>query len=197
MGELNNENGRDVSNPGNTPDRRKFLGFIPFFVGILAIGATVVISIGEILLSPLRKKKGEESDGGYIFVTKIDSLSASDSPKKFKVFKRTLDAWTRYESKSVGSVYLKKIEKEDGMKVLAWNARCPHGGCPVGFREKQDDFFCGCHNSRFTNTGQLPKEKTYSPRPMDTLKVEIRNDEEVWIEFINFQVGTSLKKPVS
>ena len=141
MAEVRNTKSCDSDNVGNLPDRRKFLGFFPFFAGLIAIGATAIISVSEMIFSPFKKKVSKNSGDSYLFITKLDALTADSPPKKFKVYKRTLDAWTRYESRSIGAVYLKRVEKEGKTKILAWNARCPHAGCTIGYRERQKEFF--------------------------------------------------------
>lgn len=174
-------------------DRRKFLGLFSLITGLGAIGVSAIATISEIILSPLRKRSGQPAN--LVYVAHVEALPEDGTPMLFKVFKETQDAWTRYGTRSVGNVYLKRTE--GGTKVVAWNARCPHAGCSVSFRHKNKDFFCGCHNSRFTENGELPGESTYAPRPMDSLKAEIRNGNEIWVEFMNFQVGTKNKTAIS
>lgn len=198
---MKNFENSDTRGPDSPSNRRGFLGITSIILGVSALLGTALVTAFEVLYAPIRPKKqvknGEKQENSLVFVTKLESIPKDGTPGRFKVFKQTSDAWTKYESQSVGNVFLKFISKDDAAEVLAWNARCPHAGCPISYRSKNTDFFCGCHDSRFTSDGALPEEKTHSPRQMDTLKVEIRNNDEVWVEFMDFQVGTKDKKPVS
>jgi thiosulfate dehydrogenase [quinone] large subunit len=37
----------------------------------------------------------------------------------------------------------------------AFNATCPHQGCPVRFQGASDGFRCPCHGSHFTSQGKV------------------------------------------
>ena len=45
----------------------------------------------------------------------------------------------------------------------------------------------------FDLDGRRTNEKSMSPRDMDTLEVEIRNQNEVWVKFQHFQKGIPAK----
>ena len=46
------------------------------------------------------------------------------------------------------------LQLEPG-KFTAFDAVCPHQGCPVQFVSPRDGFACPCHGSRFTATGKV------------------------------------------
>ena len=79
--------------------------------------------------------------------------------------------------------------------MTALHAACPHAGCFVDYRGDHKDFFCPCHNSSFAADGTVADPKSPSPRPLDTLDLEVRGS-EVWIRFQNFAAGHKEKRPV-
>lgn len=59
-----------------------------------------------------------------------------------------------------------KIIEENGRPIAAYNdngqikkmsAKCPHKSCNVAWHSSQKDWYCPCHGSRFTPTGQVTK----------------------------------------
>jgi Rieske Fe-S protein len=77
--------------------------------------------------------------------------------------------------------------------VIAYNTVCPHLGCFVDYRKKEQDFFCPCHDSNFDLNGKLVKG--VSPRAMDTLEVDQEKLKvgEVWVKFQRFKGNTKEK----
>ena len=63
-----------------------------------------------------------------------------------------------------------QMEPEWPVSVIAYNTVCPHLGCFVDYRKKEQDFFCPCHDSNFDLNSKLVKG--VSPRAMDTLEVD-------------------------
>ena len=196
------------SQENTTPDRRSFFGMALFGAGSIATLAAAVGSFVSGLVQPIRparpdkmeKAQSDESDAAgksdeYLFVTRLESLPENGQAARFPVIANPVDAWTRHQSRSIGNVYLRRTDSENG--ILAWNARCPHAGCTIDFRSEKNDFFCHCHESQFRSDGSLPEGRTHSPRAMDSLETEIRNSNEIWIRFQQFQVGTSDKRPIS
>ena len=97
------------------------------------------------------------------------------------------DAWTKYPEKPLGAVFLRKLE--DG-GVQAFNSSCPHAGCSVGFRARDEVFYCPCHESTFLLDGSRG-EVCVSPRGLDSLEVDIDKLKEgdVWVIFQNFALA--------
>jgi Rieske Fe-S protein len=144
-----------------------------------------------VLLEPLRRKS---ATGGMIRVTGLDALPADGKPHTFPVIQGIHDdAWTRVQNVPVGSVHL--IRHPDREEILALNSTCPHAGCLVPYSPQKECFACPCHTSSFDLTGaRVNPEKSPSPRDMDSLVCEVR-DGGVWVEYQNFQIATSEKKP--
>jgi Rieske Fe-S protein len=152
-------------------------------VAPVAAGVTV-------LLGPLRKPA---PDGSWVMLTKLEGLKAGEAPRLFKVFVERTDAWTRHAASAVGSVFL---ERTGERTVRAFNSSCPHLGCSVEWRKEKTDYFCPCHDSAFSKDGVVVG-KSPAARGLDTLTVEIRGEDEVWVRFQDFKAGVKEKIPVS
>lgn len=158
---------------------------------VCAIGGAVAgipVATGvAVYTDPLRRK---DSAGEFIKITSLDSLPEDGSPRKFTVYANRKDIWTTFPSSPIGAVYIAKTGK-DSLRVL--NVICPHAGCFVEHMPDNKVFFCPCHTSIFTLEGDPLDEDSPSPRPLDELKYEIRNEGEIWVEFMNFVPGEAGK----
>ncbi|HKS37073.1 MAG TPA: Rieske 2Fe-2S domain-containing protein, partial [Verrucomicrobiae bacterium] len=83
-----------------------------------------------------------------------------------------------------------------GKQVQAFNVICPHAGCFVDYVAARKGYFCPCHNSTFGVDGRIADAKSPSPRGLDELEAEIRNDTEIWVKFRNFRAGVKQRIPV-
>jgi menaquinol-cytochrome c reductase iron-sulfur subunit len=174
--------------PSGNENRRGFLGkaaavacgavalFVPTAVGVAAF------------LNPLRQK----GEGGRLLrLASIDMLPEDGTPMKVAAIADRTDAWTQYPPEEIGAVFLRR----DGDKVSALQTLCPHAGCPIGFDQQNKGFACPCHDQpKFDISGKrIDGPKSFSPRDMDSLDVEIRNTNEVWVKFQTFVLGTAEK----
>ena len=141
------------------------------------------------LLGPLSKPA---ADGSWVQLTKLDLLPVGSAPRLFQVFVERTDAWTRHGRSAVGSVYLERVAEND---VRAFSTACPHLGCSVVWQDTQRNYFCPCHDSAFTKEGEVIQPSP-AARPLDTLLVEVRNENEVWVRFQDFKAGIKEKIPV-
>lgn len=162
-----------------------------------AIGAVLTLVPGlaglTVIFDPL-KRKGATGGEDAVRVTTLSALPADGVPRKFTVVKDRRDAWTYYPATPVGAVYLRRTESNE---VRAHNVVCPHAGCFVGYTRERNEFLCPCHNSTFALSGEVNDPSSPSPRGLDELEVEIRNESEVWVRFRNFQPGHEEKIPVA
>ncbi|MEM7811887.1 MAG: Rieske 2Fe-2S domain-containing protein [Planctomycetota bacterium] len=120
------------------------------------------------------------------------------------------DAWTVRRDVAIGRVFL-RLEEEPGddptgVTVSAFNTICPHSGCQVTRATTEEmTFFCGCHDGRFGEDGELVEAPDYthpSPRGLDELPARVEVDDatgEAWVAvaFQDFVVGTAEKTPRS
>jgi len=156
-----------------------------------AVAVLVPLASGVVVfLDPLRRKSGSS---GFVKVASLNSVPDDGVPRKFPVLADLTDAWNRMADMPIGAVYLRRLT---GGKVEAFNVVCPHAGCFVDFVAARHGFLCPCHNSLFALDGAIADPKSPSPRGLDQLAVEIRNNSEVWVKFQNFRAGIKERVPV-
>src|SRR5688572_18969575 len=155
------------------------LGIIPTVAGL------------TVLLDPLRRKS---TAGGPVKVASLDALPADGVPRQFPVFADRVDAWNKFSNVRIGAVYLRRTVEG---KVEALNVVCPHAGCYVDFISEKGKFLCPCHDSLFAVDGKIADKSSPAARPLDSLEVELRNEQEIWVKFQNFEAGKAEKIPVA
>jgi menaquinol-cytochrome c reductase iron-sulfur subunit len=178
--------GKQIGAGGNSDgDRRGFLSR----VAALAIGALITlfpVAVGLFVFAdPLRRGGARR---GFIKLTTLDSVSDDGIPRAFPVVAGRIDAWTYFPSEPVGVVFLRREKGQAKPEVL--QTICPHLGCMIDYEATGNIFQCPCHNSAFRLNG----ERIYgpSPRAMDSLACEVRDNhgvKEVWIKFETFYTG--------
>jgi len=171
------------------PTRRGFLkqtgailfgavaGLVPFLSGLI------------VFFDPLRRKSRASQ---FVAVASLNALPEDGSPRKFAVLASRTDAWNKSPNAPIGAVYLRRAE---GKAVQALNVVCPHAGCFVDYDSKEQRYLCPCHQSSFALNGKINTSSSPSPRALDELEVEIRNESEVWVKFQNFRAGEANKHP--
>lgn len=159
--------------------------------GALALVAPLGVGVNA-FLHPLRKAGG--GDGDLLKITSLESLPEDGTPRKFNVTADRVDAWNRFTNEPVGAVFLRRIPGQPG-KVAAFQVTCPHAGCAINFEptDQGGRFFCPCHTAAFDLEGRRTDAVSPSPRDMDDLEVEIRNEHEIWVRFRHFVLNKSEK----
>jgi menaquinol-cytochrome c reductase iron-sulfur subunit len=171
-------------------NRRGFLKKVAANV-VGAVVAIVPFAAGLALwLDPVRRKAN--AGGQVVRVATLNALPDDGVPRKFPVLASRVDAWNKSPETAVGAVYLRR---EKGGKPRAFNVVCPHAGCFVDFAPARGSYLCPCHNSTFSLDGRINDPKSPSPRGLDELEVEIRDDSEIWVKFQNYRAGVSQKIP--
>jgi len=174
------------------PHRRAFLKkSCAVVVGSVA-GAFPIATGVAVFLDPVRRKAGEAND--FVSVASLNALPEDGSPVKFEVVTRRVDMWTKWDLAPVGAVYLRRIGPKS---VQALNVSCPHAGCAVELISADKRYRCPCHDSAFAIDGKISNPRSPSPRGLDELEVEIRNETEVWVKFQNFRAGVHDKIPLA
>ena len=166
-----------------------------FLVGVSAVAAgtlAILAPIGAAVVSLLDPLRREKLSSEMVLVARTSAIPEDGSPRKFTVTADRTDAWAAYDDSPVGAVYLRR----SGDEVRALNVVCPHAGCFVGVAKDNSRFSCPCHLSSFDLDGAVDDPTSPSPRDMDTLDVEVRNGDEVWVRFQNFLPGRAEKTPV-
>ena len=176
----------DSSPPGvPTGQRRQFLKQSLTVVGCSAAAGTLGIVA-------LRRRKDAE---GVLLapVTTLDAVPADGRPREFFVHANRLETWNELFGKPAGTVFLRRTA--EGV-LKAFNGACPHAGCRVRFEAQRGGYLCPCHKSTFTVEGKLADPKSEALRGLDELRVEVRNETEVWVAFQDFFPGHAEKYPV-
>ncbi len=167
-------------------------GFLAKAMAIIAASAALLIpaAVGiAAFLNPLRQKSRA---GGFVRVASLDALPEDGSPLKFPVIADRTDAWNFFPNVPVGAVYLRRAGKD---RVEALQVVCPHAGCSIMVEPagEVNKFFCPCHAASFDLAGKRLDADSPSPRDMDSLETEIRNNNEIWVKFQNFITGAANK----
>ena len=177
----------ETNPPEQLPRRHFFKRASAIVIGaVVAIIPTIAGLV--VFLDPLRRRTKSE---GPIRVASLGALPKDGRPYKFPVIASRVDAWNKFPEVPVGAVYLRRTGER---QVEAINVVCPHAGCFVDFVPSRECFLCPCHNSTFALDGKINEAKSPSPRPLDTLVVEIRG-EEIYVQFLNFRSGVAEKIP--
>ena len=173
------------------PERRSFLKKTAAVVIGALSGLIPTVSGLAVFFDPLRKKS---ADSTLSMVATLDALPDDGSPRKFNVLADRSDAWNRSLQVPIGAVYLRKTGEQT---VQALNVVCPHAGCFVDYKSETKNYLCPCHNSKFALNGTIQDSKSPTPRALDELVVEIRNESEVWVKFESYLAGRREKVRVA
>jgi menaquinol-cytochrome c reductase iron-sulfur subunit len=141
------------------PDRRNFI----VKAAAIVIGGILTLfpflAGLSVFFDPLRRKTEASA---AVFVGSLNSLPKNGEPVKRSVLRTRVDVWNRTPNVPVGAVYVKGA---------------------------QNHYHCPCHNSSFRLDGQILDPDSPSPRALDELVAEIRNDSEIWVQFQNYRAG--------
>ncbi|MFZ1934013.1 MAG: Rieske 2Fe-2S domain-containing protein [Thermoguttaceae bacterium] len=171
---------------GKEHNRRGFLGQATAVAcGAVALATPTVAGVVT-FLNPLRQK----SQGGqFMRLASLDTISQDGTPLKVPVIADRTDAWSRFPAEPIGAVFLRR----SGGSVTALQVICPHAGCSINYDAAGRKYFCPCHAASFDLSGKRTDATSPSPRNMDSLKVEIRDKNQVYVKFQTFCVGTTKK----
>lgn len=182
-----------MSDPLDAAEGAPRRSFLKSLAALATVGTAILAPLGAGLaffLDPLLKRRVQilGSENGYLFVANASQLPDDGSPMRFVLRADRADAWNVFRNRTIGSVYLRKI---DSQNVLALNDICPHLGCKIEHKKADKSFLCPCHGALFEEDG---KQVTHvAPRNMDTLDVELRKDGSVWVKYQEFEGGKAQK----
>jgi len=157
------------------------------FFGGIALSMPGLVGLVA-FLNPLRQKS---RSGQFMRLASLDTLPEDGTPRKFSVVADRVDAWNRFPNEPIGAVFLRRV----GGEVKAFQVICPHAGCSIGLQSTPQGaaFLCPCHLANFDLEGRRTDKISPSPRDMDVLEVEVRNNNEVWVKFQTFSLGIANK----
>lgn len=115
------------------------------------LGGVVALEIGGMALTYMQPRLAEGEFGGVITVGAVEDFPPGSVTHI-----------------SNGRFYLSRL-KDGGF--LALHQRCTHLGCNVPWDQSAGLFVCPCHNSQFTQTGEVLNPP--APRPLDLFSVTI------------------------
>jgi menaquinol-cytochrome c reductase iron-sulfur subunit len=165
-------------------------GFVTQGLAILLGGLALLPSAAVALIAFFNPLRQRGQAGDFMKVASLSALPEDNTPRKFLLLADRVDAWNRSPNEPIGAVYLRRVTSG---KVEALQVICPHAGCAVGYEASAGRFFCPCHSASFDLAGKRTDATSPSPRDMDGLEVQIRNQNEVWVKFQNFRTGTPQK----
>jgi menaquinol-cytochrome c reductase iron-sulfur subunit len=170
--------------------RRRFLkGAAALAIGGVAVLPAPLAGL-RAFLDPLARSAGS---GRWAFVTRLTALPEDGIPRRFPVIAEAVNAWTRTPATTIGAVFLRRTGAEH---VEAFSVVCPHAGCLVDYVPSSQHYLCPCHNSTFAPDGRVNDPDSPSPRALDSLEVQLRNQTEVWVRYQTFRSGPPEKVPV-
>lgn len=117
------------------------------------IGGLVALEIGGVSLAYMQPRLAEGEFGSLITAGEVDVFPSGSVTHI-----------------SNGRFYLARLE--DG-GFLTLYQRCTHLGCSVPWDQAEGKFICPCHNSQFTNDGNVLNPP--APRPLDLFAVTIED----------------------
>jgi menaquinol-cytochrome c reductase iron-sulfur subunit len=163
-------------------------GFLVLLTGLFsaAIAALAAVPILGTVASPLLRYQKTKKEGP-VPLAQLHELEAG-VPKRVEIIQRSVDAWSAQDATVMGAVWLLKSNEGN---VTAFSTLCPHLGCGVNY--DAGAFKCPCHTSSFKLDGTVTGGP--SPRPMDNLDVEVR-DNRVYVRYARFKQGTSEREEV-
>lgn len=197
----------NASTPDREPRRDFFSAAMAVIVGGLA-GIPSLLAGLFVFLDPLlrsnkkpvlhRDSGGDDDLEGYVRVGSLAGVPADGIPRRFPVIDDKIDAWNFSPDEPIGAVYLVRQPSpaEDGQALSVFHSTCPHAGCSVSYRHSADAsqaaFHCPCHNSAFNIDGSkrnLPGAENPSPRDLDSLKVKVDDNGDIWIRYVDYYTG--------
>ena len=162
-------------------------------LGALVLGNAFALALAvpglKFLFDPL-SKQGES--GSFRPLARLGQLQVGE-PRSFAILAERKDAWVRYPTQPVGSVWLVRQPDDANERVIALASECPHLSCPVTLAAGGKEFLCPCHDSVFQLDGT--RKNTVSPRAMDRLDVELSTDDDpvISVRFLRFRPQTEEK----
>jgi nitrite reductase/ring-hydroxylating ferredoxin subunit len=173
------------------PTRRDFYRF-----GSVVLSGLITLGLAlpgvAYVLDPLRRKS---RDGAKRELTRLSGLHVG-VPKSFAIIDERTDAWVKYPPEPVGSVWLIRQPEGSDPQVIAFTGTCPHLGCSISLGDDKKSFVCRCHMAKFNLKGDAANP--VPPRPMDTLEVELTEDDDpaVVVRFARFRTQSKEKIPL-
>jgi menaquinol-cytochrome c reductase iron-sulfur subunit len=182
---------------GDLPRRSFMTSAVAFLVGAIAGLAPLAAAVVYFLDPVTRRKKAVGATGaavdadGFIRITTREALPQDGTPRAFKVIADLQDYWNKFPDAEIGSVFLSQDAQG---QITCFNTRCPHLGCTVGYDDKEQRYFCPCHESAFSLDGK--RSNDIPPRDMDRLECHEEADGTIRVRYVKYRAGIKEQKPI-
>ncbi len=175
----------NIDNSDKSLSRRNF-----FKAATVGIGTAIAFLLGYPLIDSVVSK-------GKIFMNKVysklvpvknipNSFLPVKKPSKFNFSKMDQDAYIKTNKQE--DVW---VVKKPNNELTTFSPICPHLGCRYNWNQEKELFICPCHNSVFTIEGAVVSGP--APRGLDTLPIEVKNDDVLYVLYERFEVGVPQK----
>jgi thiosulfate dehydrogenase [quinone] large subunit len=164
-----------AAHPGVSEDRTRRT----LLAGAAAVGAAVLLGGSALFRRPAHRTPAADptrgpadssdsaSGSGPAGATGAPTSSSSSGPVLTPVAKVPVGGARKVtDSESSDPVWVLQLKAGT---FTAFDATCPHEGCPVGFLSPAEGFACPCHGSRFDARGHVingPAERGLTPVPV-------------------------------
>jgi menaquinol-cytochrome c reductase iron-sulfur subunit len=173
------------------PDRRKALKLATYGIGA-GIGAAVGLPVLSLVVDPAGKQT-VTTPKDPIDLGSVERLPVGPAWTKYDVIAPLVrDAWTTQHDVILGAAWLRRTSEQ---QVQALSGTCPHLGCVVGWDDAKKNFLCPCHDSRWTDAGEVVPGSGPAKRALDELPIEVK-DGRLRLTWRRYQLDTSDRKPV-
>lgn len=166
-------------------DRRKFLK-----LATCGLGAGVGLALGvptlSMILDPGRRRT---------VTTPSEPIDLGDPGRVGPDWERhdvvapfVRDAWVSAQNVVLGAAWVRKRDKLEALSAV-----CPHLGCAVGWQADKKTFLCPCHDSQFSETGDLVGAGP-AKRGLDPLPIEVK-DGRLRLTWIRYKLDIPSREP--
>jgi len=172
------------------PDRRGFLKVATCAVGG-GLGLVVATPVLRLVTAPAGATT-VTTPKDPIDVGALDRVKVGAPWRKVDVIAPIVtDAWTTARDVVLGAAW---VRRPDEQKVEALSATCQHLGCAVGWDDGGKSFLCPCHNSRWSDSGELVPGTGPAKRALDPLPVEVK-DGRLRLTWVAYKLDTATREP--
>jgi len=175
----------DNGNNDKKLSRRNF-----FKAATVGIGTAITFLLGYPLINSIVSTGKTFVNKTYSRLVPVknipNSFSPVKKPSKFNFTKMEQDAYIKTEKQE--DVWVVKKSNEE---LTTFSPICPHLGCRYDWNQEKELFICPCHNSVFTIEGKYVSGPAL--RGLDTLPIEIKDDDLLYVLYERFEVGIPQK----
>ena len=132
-----------------------------FLSGVLGVG------LGGPALTYLVDPSEKRSSTGWTDAGPLSDIP-EDQPTELRMKRQRTDAWRRETVDATAWVV------RQGNDVTAFSPQCTHLGCGYKWIDGDNNFFCPCHDTRFSKDGDVLSG--VAPRPLDRYQVRVEDD---------------------